>query len=171
MVGRLKGPRPARFRNFLVTFPDNWTVKQAEMAGRFVIAFNQLEFVLYLTQTRILAVSWKNYWTWQREIDTIDKKLQAIRAAYQTSYGAPLPKEWEDRLREVKVLAEERNLIVHGVWCERKGKRERRKLGKGYPITPRRWGTMLKRIQSLRDTFGGEYWKDKKPRKGKPYWS
>jgi hypothetical protein len=112
-----------------VDYSDPWTLSEAEIVGRVVIAFNQLEHMLYLTQTRMKAIRWQDYWTPKGHRTPVEQKVQMLRNIHLQVYGKPLSRKWDRLLREVDEITIERNSIVHSLWCVRRGKKERRQRG------------------------------------------
>lgn len=150
-------------RHYDAEYADGWTSQEAEVVGKIVIAFSQLEHMLHLAETRMHSIRWEKYWTVKGYRTKIKDRLASLRGIHTQVYGKPMTRKWERLLREIEIIADDRNDIVHSLWCVRNGKKERRKEGRALSITPKRWLRLLARIQFIRDTLGKEYWRDPKP--------
>jgi hypothetical protein len=152
----IKKPR----REVWVDLADDWRAKDAEIVGRVVIAFGQLEHLLFLTPHRIDGKGrYKDYWTRNGETTSVPEKIKRIREEHLRRFGRGINRHWSKLLTEIEQeLNQERNRIVHGLWGKVNGKPQIRRLGRGLKVTPRKWKRLLKRIQIVRDAFEGEFW-------------
>jgi hypothetical protein len=154
---KIRKPR----RKVWVDLADDWRAKDAEIVGRIVIAFGQLEHLLFLTPNRMEGKQkYKDYWTRDAEKMSVPDKVRRIREEHLRQFSRGINRHWSRMLTEIEQeLSRERNNIVHGLWGKVEGKPQIRRLNKGLRITPGRWKKVLKRIQFVRDHFEKEFWK------------
>ena len=101
---------------FKMTLTDKWDVETFRVVGEIVIAFAQLEHILWLSPKRIEKLPF-SVWEGMAGRATIPVRCNQIREAYATKHmNQEREAQLELMLKKVVLVNDKRNSIVHGRW-------------------------------------------------------
>lgn len=143
---------------FVGKFTNDWPQLQAEVVGRIVIAFSQLERLLYLTPKRIRHMKLVVYRTWPVRFSVTDRcaQIEAEAAIVLVEDELARMKRIVARVLDVN---ERRNGIIHGSWIARAdGERMVIRNEARQSVDNDTLVALLDEIRSVRDDLGTFNW-------------